>query len=81
MPVINFFNVKKKVFENIGILECENNNSSPESISTNCEAPTRALKLAKNGNAIDVDNKEMAQWAQKNSERDFQFSLFSRVVL
>ena len=65
--------MKKKVFENIGILECENNNSSPESISTNCEA--RALKLAKNGNAIDfVDNKEMAQWVEIKSEREFQFA-------
>ena len=43
------------------VVKTEKNNSSPESISTNCEAPTRALKLAKNGNAIDVDNKEMSQ--------------------
>ena len=76
-----FFNVKDKCCENIWILECEKNNSSPESILTNCEALTRALKLAKNGNAIDVDNKEMSQWVEIKSERDFQFLSFSRVVL
>ena len=61
--------MKNKCCENIRILEFKNINSSPESISTNC-----ALKLAKNGNAIDVDNKEMAQWVEIKSERDFHFS-------
>ena len=32
------------------------------------------LKLAKNGNAIDVDNKKMAKWVVIKSERDFHFS-------
>ena len=73
--------MKNKFCENIRILEFKRNNSSPESISTNCEALTRALKLAKNGSAIDVDNKEMSQWVEIKSERDFQFLSFSRVVL
>ena len=72
---------KKCVENNTGILEFEKYKSSPESISTNCEAPTRALKLAKNGNAIDVDNKEMSQWVEIKSERDFQFLSFLPVDL
>ena len=34
--------------------------------------------LAKNGNAIDVDNKEMSQWVEIKTERDFHFLSFSR---
>ena len=62
----------------IGILEFEKIILLQNRFQPIVKAPTRTLMLAKNGNAIDVDNKEMSQWVKIKTERDFQFLSFSR---
>ena len=70
--------LRHKCCENIEILEFEKIILLQNRFQPIVKAPTRTLMLAKNGNAIDVDNKEMSQWVEIKTERDFQFLSFSR---